>query len=281
VDCRDVVATLDRHHGNPGMHPDPSLRDSIIRRASKLLAFQAGTATTAEVELAAQRLGELLQAHNLTMQDIRVETLRQGIREERTRSGFARRPRWVIHLAAGVASACACTLITSYDIDEETSDVVLTEIFVGHEADAAVARYFYDVLIRLLPEMARAHVRTYPARLRTRARNSYLLGVSDTVWKRLHAMLQPIGADQVPSADPRGPSTGLIHSKKLAIQLYLDEHRPDVHMARKAKLNRSQIDLAALQAGCAAGNTVALHHGVRGGGPVAGITMRPGSGVEA
>lgn len=242
------------------MTPDDTPHEAILRKAIKLLAFQAGTATPAEVELAAQRLGELLQAHDLTMQDVRTETLRHGIREERTRSGFARRPLWVGRLARGVAEACACMCTFSQDVSERLS-LTPAEIFIGHEADVAVARYFYDVLLQQLPPMARQHVRDLPTKDRRRAKTSFLVGIEYAVAQRLGALLQP-----VPAGPPIGPtalSQPLVLAKRQAIMAHLEDTRPDLRQARHRQLHRDDLDMAAVRAGIVAGRTVVLHHGVR------------------
>lgn len=243
-------------------------RDAILRKASKLLAFQAGTATPAEVELAAQRLGELLHAHNLTLQDVRAEALRSGIRTEETTSGYAQRPRWVRDLAAGVAYACTCQVIYQKRYDEHDDRLTDTESFVGLEADVAVARYFYDVLNRQLPEMASAHARSLPARQRPRARRSFLVGIVHTVVTRLSALLRPPAAGP---ANPVAPGQSLILAKRQAIEAFLADAYPDLRTTTRRRLRADQVDLLALRAGVRAGQDVALHHGVRSSTPTGAL----------
>lgn len=235
-------------------------RDAVLRKASKLLAFQAGTATPAEVELAAQRLGELLHAHNLTLQDVRVEALRSGIRTEETSSGFAQRPRWVRDLAAGVAYACSCQVLYRQRYEDARLRLADTESFIGHEADVAVARYFYDVLIQQLPAMASAHARSLPPGDRPRAKRSFLVGIVHTVVSRLSAMLRPV-ADI--SGCPGTPGLTLIAAKRQAIDAFLAQTYPDLRTTSWRRLRMDQVDMLALRAGVRAGRDVALHHGVR------------------
>lgn len=187
-------------------------RETILRRASRLAAMtQSGGATQAEAETAAARLGELLRENNLSMQDVTTAELEAEMQQAEAATGFRRIPGWAHDLSQYVASATE-TKVYVYSSCIVRGDNGCPQYkrarfkFVGHEADAAVAGYFMEYLLRALPDMAK--------RRRPYNRAAYLSGVAIAVAIRLRNAIHPVG--DVDS----GKDTALTVAKKQAVEEY-------------------------------------------------------------
>lgn len=226
-----------------------STRDEILRRAAKLASMTtAGGATAAEAEQAAERLGQLLREHNLSLKDVTAAQMAGDIESGDCASGFRRPPAWATHLAAYIACACDCRLLTCPAgmrmVDGALTDPGHRWSFVGHQADVAVATYFLGYLLQALPSLA--------DRARPLHRPSFLTGAAHVVALRLREAIRPVGSDEAQQG-------ALVQVKGAAIGQWMERTMPGLKSARTPP---PPSESHSYRAGVAAGEHVPLHHGI-------------------
>ncbi len=212
-------------------------KEEVMRRAQKLMQFTAGNATTAELELAAERLGKLLRENNLSAEQVEAEAMKEQILEDSVGVKFRRPPSWFMRLATVI------TIATSTRWLRSRRDGAYTLTFIGTPADAQVASYFFQVCVRLLPEIAKLE--------RPFDRKAFLYGMADGVGRRLLAMVRPPEMTQ--------GERGLMVVKDNAIKAYMEEKH-----ATAKPLNQPQTinDRGSYHQGVAAAEAVPLNHGI-------------------
>lgn len=239
-------------------------RDTILRRAAKLAALATDNPNIAEAESASAALAGLLTEHRLSMQDVTALQLKSSIKEEARTTEWTRIPTWAAVLHSSIARACNCVPLSSRTwMGSKVS-------FIGEQADAAVACYWYEVMVRLLPEIADrerrnierkhyemfqlAHMAGQRMEYKTfrELRPSFLMGAAMRIGDRLKARLTP-------PAGPEGEKgRGLILVKDQAVREWVEQTYPDVRH-RQMKPN---MDHAMVRAGAAAADGVELHDGI-------------------
>lgn len=239
-------------------------RDTIMRRAAKLAALAGNNPNMAEAESASAALAALLTEYLLSMQDVTAAQMKSSIKEEVRRSDWTRIPTWANVLHGSIAKACNCIPIT------RGSWHGMMVSFIGEQADAAVAAYWYEVMVRLLPEIAdrnrrsieAEHWRVYdiarwmgrpiPSKDYRELRPSFLMGAAMRIGERLTEKLTP----------PPGPEgekgRGLILVKDQAVREWVEHAFPNL----KHRDMKPNLDHAMVRAGRAAAEGVELHDGI-------------------
>ena len=180
-------------------------REEIMRRAAKLMAFQSGNATQAEIDNAAEKLGALLRENNISMSDVSASTIKSEIEEISHEGSYTKLPTWYVTLAVQITKALSCSVI----ICSKGKHNKYFRI-IGMSADARVASFFLDVCGRELPLMEK--------RANPYNRISYLMGVSHGIGKRLRAMYLP--------PESTSGERGLILTKETAVTEYKENKFP-------------------------------------------------------
>ncbi len=224
-------------------------RETILRRAAKLMQFQSGNATQAELELAAARLGELMREHNISLGDITAEQLKDSITQEKASSPSEKRaPAWYQNLSRWVAFACSCRSI-KYGARYE---------FLGEKSDAAVAVYFMGVCSTAIPFLCDLYKPT--------DRKAFLWAAVEAVGRRLCAMVRP--------PDMSVQERGLIVNKDAALERAIVAryaNRNGVVKYQGIRVNRGH-DAVSYAQGTEAGNNMRLNHGVTHANAGPGVT---------
>lgn len=242
-------------------------RDTILRRAAKLAALAADRASIEEAETAGDALARLLQEHRLSMADVTAAQLEGSIRAEDRDVAWKRAlPTWAQILGAGIASATDCKVLRVSTLGKPG----ITVRFIGEEGDAAVAAYWFEGLLCMLPEIAErsrrqveaAHIKRHgwavPHLDWRKLRESFLVGASERIVNRLRDMLKP----PTPAAPSDG--RGLTGLKAEAIDAWLARQPMRIEKARKSEPRT--FEAAAYQEGVAAADKMTLAPGVRHAG---------------
>jgi len=243
-------------------------RKKLMARAEKLLRFtKENGASEGEINNAAEAIGRILRETDMSIEDIRVETIKTDIVTEESMHEFGRIQEWEWELFILFAKACSCKVYTHSQRTMKDGKKIKSRTFrlVGTESDAKVCKYFCDVMIRVLPDMAETYcdTATYFTRSgRLAVRTSYLKGLTETVAERIEKMVRP--TDVSTAVTERGLS--LTNNKLLAA---------DAWMKDNLKLKNSRIKWSANKEdhyaqGKADGHNVAIHQGVNHSKPAGG-----------
>lgn len=216
-------------------------RDDIIRKAQKLMAFKAGTATEAEIALAADRLASLLREHNLSLTDITPAKARGGITERVFVTDYENDlPGWYIRLLTAIGMAIGCNFMYWPGYGRQVR-------FIGPAAEVDVAIYFSGVCVVELTAMAAncPHMNV----------ESYLTGIADGIYHRLRAMYSP----RIQAASERG----LMIVKAKALADYMQE----IHPQSPREDTADPTDYSSYMHGRMDADKVALHQALRTNAP--------------
>lgn len=235
-----------------------SCQEDVIRRIRKLLEMRVDRGCTpAEAARAAAHVERLLEEHQLSLFDVEARTFDEGITTERLPLEQRRTSQWVCDLAFAVAKPHDCEWFVNRR-QEWGRTTELTVCFVGHASDAAVARYLYAFLSRVLQEMAdrdgRAAGRSGHGLIRFRT--SYLMAAAAVVYRRLREERREVRAGSA-------SSRALVEVKGQAVQAFVRRQYPDLKTVPR---RQPDLDGEALAAGAEAARVVELRKGLPGDG---------------
>lgn len=244
-------------------------RAEIMRRATKLLQFQRGNCTDAELQNAAEKLGQLLREHNLSMGEVRIEAARGQIEKKEKVTPWKRSPLWAICLSTRIADPCGCRVVQQFDIGEQA----MVFRFIGMPSDAEVASYFFGFCMEQLPQMASEAKRKFDqqvammrqvygpdVKVKTFKRTSYLIGAADTIGLRLWKMIRP--------PDMSVSERGLVLVKDKAVMEYITQLYPDLRTTTRTTDEHYNTSYAR---GRRDAEQMPLQHGVQSGASAPGI----------
>lgn len=215
-------------------------RDTLLRRAAKLMQFQSGNATQAELELAAERLGALMREHNISLGEITAKELEAHIKQGRANSRYEQRaPAWYQSLAVWVARACSCRAI-KYGPRYE---------FLGEACDVEVAVYFMNICSEALPFICDMQ--------KPRDRKSFMWAAVEAVGVRLAKLVRP--------PEMSVSERGLIINKETAVNAEVERRWPSAK-CHAPRVNMGN-DAESYAMGTAAGNAMRLNHGLKSSAP--------------
>jgi hypothetical protein len=182
-------------------------RADVIRKAQKLMSYTDANASPAEVANAADKLGALLRDHNLSMTDVKPATIRSDVLEKVFQTSLlgSTMPAWYLRLGASIAGGVGCLFVVHNDCASQAR-------FIGPSVEVEVAVYFINSLLPRLADMAIA----WPFDLR----ESYLIGIADTIELRLKQMYSP--------ALQESSERGLMCLKKAATDDYMQDAYPNI-----------------------------------------------------
>lgn len=217
-------------------------RDRVIEKVRKLLAL-SNSSNEHEAALAAAHAQRLLAEHNLSMSEL--EAREEGAAEVELQVAKAV-PKWVSSLFATVANAFDCFPIV-------TTTATLSRLrFIGVGEDPEVASCTMQYLMGELKRLASAYLRNVvpkdrpiDASVRTRIRNSYLLG-------GVYGVRQAMSAQK--AATPT-TSTALVPVKEALIRQYQNEK---IGTVRRQRMRSSTVLSDAFQRGKEEGATLQM-----------------------
>jgi hypothetical protein len=236
-------------------------RQDLLRKAEKLLRFtKENGCTEGEINNAADKIGEILRETDLTMDDIRVSTIKTDIVTESSMHEFGRIQEWEWEMFMAIAKVCSCRVYTFTKKTVENGKKIKTRTFkiVGTESDAMVCKYFCDCLMNALPPMAEKYCdnQTYFDRAgRLAIRTSYLKGLTDTVAERIERMVRPSTVTK--EVSERGLS--LVNNKLIAVDEKIKEEHPKM---RSVKIRWTEAKADHYGEGKKDGHNVGLNLGI-------------------
>lgn len=128
-------------------------KESILKRIQKLLRMsEENGASQNEAMLAAQKVQELLQEHNLSLSDVDKD---EGVIEPIGSEDFdIDKDKWKSWITSATARLYFCTTYTSKRVDRATYKYVKVRTFVGRESNRKVAKSMCDYFIEAVERMA-------------------------------------------------------------------------------------------------------------------------------
>ena len=136
-------------------------KESILKRIQKLLRMsEENGASQNEAMMAAQKVQELLQEHNLSLSDVDKN---DGVVEPIGSEDFEiDRDKWKSWISASTARLYFCTTYTHKKLDKETYQWSKVRAFVGRESNRKIAKSMCDYFIKAVERMAEDHVKKIP-----------------------------------------------------------------------------------------------------------------------
>ncbi len=116
-------------------------RERALQLAKKLAAFNADTATQAEVELAAVRLQKIMNEHQFSQLDLKAEEAKGNMAEDRQGHQWKRPPYWLKFFISNIGQCFRVKVIWHMD----TSSIS----FLGDDTDVGLAKYFAGSILNL------------------------------------------------------------------------------------------------------------------------------------
>lgn len=159
--------------------------DEVIRKARKLMAFNADNATQAEVENATGILQRMLDKYQLSMADLDSGEVGEEVLEHEIDSQCKSSQSWMGALISVLATGFGCRAVATKRRTPKGYRVVYRVI--GHRSDTVMVDYLFGTLQVALRAMGRADGRKRGLEGNTlRAYvNSYVIGASRAIHKRL------------------------------------------------------------------------------------------------
>ena len=214
-------------------------------------------ATEEEAMNAAAKARELMDKYNVEIGA--EELLKEEIKP--TQTVFKRGDH------SAFADYVAVVLAKLFDVDVIRREHLGVLEFVGHENDALLAKWTYEMLVDFVWAGAKAHLKTIPnanRRTKNHARRSYIIGAASRIMHRIDAMLKA-RAETIAEVR-KGNSTALVVvDKSVAIRDYMKKH----YNMSSHKPRTQSVSVFSYTAGQARGDAAQFNRPVNGGGPLA------------
>ncbi len=232
-------------------------RERALQLAKKLAAFNADTATQAEVELAAVRLQKIMNEHQFSQLDLKAEEAKGKMGEDRQGHQWKRPPYWLKFFIGEIGRCFRVKVIWHL----ETSHIS----FLGDETDVALAKYFAGSILNLplYNWMAKDWNAARKMAIDTKGYiPNWYLGFMQAIIKRLKdeydAWYQELAAENQVKA------RGLISVKSAAVAKYVKQRYPSLSSMRRSAPPSAHGH--ALQKGYAKGMEAKINKGLMGSG---------------
>jgi hypothetical protein len=216
----------------------------------KLQRFSPRNCTQQEFETASLKARRLLEEYQLSMADIAAHKSGEELEEQSVDLQRKRVPCWQNQLAVNIAYGFQCTVIES----KAAGTTYLK--FLGHVSDVEVAKYFYTMLARLLPGMAKKAGRL-EGRTGTPLRryvNTFIVHAGREINRRL-------AEDRTVATRANSVEKALVVVKGHELDSFVRKLYPSLRNKRNTVY---KIDSAA-NAGREAGSNIPLNRGVASG----------------
>jgi hypothetical protein len=216
----------------------------IAEKVAKCLAL-ASSSNPHEAENAARQARALMKKYGLSATDVSVT----GVKESATKAGTASKPPfWLAALAATVARAFDCSVMSVVDKQERRSEMN----FIGAGEKPKLATYTYEVLARILRGERRKFMNsTYLLLLRTRKEKTRQADLFCQSWvARIEKQVRVFAGNE---------------AERKAIEDYLNLKwgRVGDYQKKAREANGSHLDRFAIASGAQSAGQVQLHKPVQ------------------
>lgn len=242
-------------------------REQVIELLGKLrnITFDNG-ATLEESKVAAAHVERLLAEHNLSMFDVEQQVFKEDITEEALLTDETQCHQWMRTLSFNIGNALNCKTYSGVGRNQEKERYCINLTFIGHDADATVARFLYETLSVQLYAMG--SIAAKKAGRRGREIVTYRSIFIESAAREIGARLLERQNMQETLAEAAGGATActqMVHVKTAALDTYI-ENKPRWAKATKYYSKGYQAyDYQAQADGRVAGQEVPLHRGDLGG----------------
>jgi len=216
----------------------------IAEKVAKCLAL-AGSSNPHEAENAARQARALMKKYGLSATDVSVT----GVKENATKAGTTSKPPfWLAALAATVARAFDCSVMSVVDKENRSSEMN----FIGAGEKPKLATYTYEVLARILRGERRKFMKsTYLLLLRTRKEKTRQADLFCQSWvARIENQVRVFAGNE---------------AERKAIEDYLNLKwgRVNDYEKKAQESNGSHLDRFAIVSGAQSAGRVQLHKPVQ------------------
>jgi hypothetical protein len=225
-------------------------KTKILNLIAKLrnVTFEKG-ANPNEVAMAAERAQALLQEHQLTVFDVENRKIDEDLVERVYETGKRRLAKWVVTLASNIANPNGCELVLFPGSGKIS--------FLGYASDVEVVEYLFITLSRVLKNLAQSAYRE--RRLKRfeafHFTNQFITAAAWVIGRRLHE-----------SAEHRQVSNSTCNALAIVKDKTVSEFMAKQHPTLRTKWHsKTKMRTDAFLAGSAAGESVELRKGLRGG----------------
>ena len=231
----------------------PEEKESILKRIQKLLKMsEENGASENEAMLAAQKAQELLTEHNLSMSDVKDDTVAEPIEKE---SFDVERDNWRGWIQSATAKLYFCQMYRSSRMNDKYRQVK-TATFVGRKSNRIVAKSMCDYFINTVIRLADKEFETVPGSKSeiNRMKQAFKLGCASRLSKRIKDKWLLLAPDYKGIENPDGLPMVYKNEQK-AITDWLQKQGIRV-VSKKSSMNIR--DRAAYHNGKAAGGGIGL-----------------------
>ena len=233
---------------------DPASLDKLKLRIQALRAkTQDNGCTEAEALMAAEKVAELLDRHDLSLSDVE---LRETPCEPRIYETRRKQRTPLDYCISPIANFCDCKVWR-----EKTADGEIRYVFFGLRSDTEVAHYMADLIDNAVrSELGRYKTTSSYQRIRHQERHvanaSFTLGMAISIGSKLNDM--KVQRDFI----KKGGGRDLVVLKSSIVETEMT--KLDLKL-RPVRRQARMVSPKAYEAGGAAGASFAIHPGLRGG----------------
>lgn len=146
-----------------------------------------------DVQAAALSIRKLLDQYSLTLEDVetKIADRDEGIAFEPVDTKYRYCPGWMLETARVAAQCFDCRLIRGYSLNAEKGTPQRRFTFVGFRCNVVASIYFYEVMCRELPLIARCKGRElrYTGNDLTSFISSFMIAAVNRIWSRVEASI--------------------------------------------------------------------------------------------
>lgn len=225
------------------------ISEKLKNKIKKILAIARRGGTEAEMNLAMHKVHELLAQHNLSMEEVDVQELKECAEFQKFEK-VGNEKRWISIIYGSIAKLYFCEAHGRASINAK-SKRVYQYILVGRPSNIAVAKTIAEFVLQELDKLVKAlNGNAY-------IRNSFRIGFADRIFERCEWMvLEALKAKE-----------GDANSKALIIHpLYAETQKENEEVANKnfnmkqRKPDAFTLDRTSYMLGAEAGNKVNLQN---------------------
>ncbi len=232
-------------------------RERALQLAKKLAAFNADTATQAEVELAAVRLQKIMNEHQFSQLDLKAEEAKGNMSEDKQQHQWKRPPFWLKYFISNIGQCFRVKVIWHMS----TSSIS----FLGDDTDVALAKYFAGSILNLplYNWMAKDWNTARKEGVDTKGYiPNWYLGFMQAIIKRLKDEYDTWYQEL--SQENQVKSRGLISMKSTAVAEFVKQRYPSLSTMSRGTVPRGHSE--ARERGYAKGMEAKINKGLGGSG---------------
>jgi hypothetical protein len=230
--------------------------DSVFARIKKLANLATNNSNEHEAALAASKMQKMLFDYELSMADIdNVDLDEKPVEESKIVILEGHRGvQWRTNVFISVARTSLCRVLIGW-FTPRPNVTRTTGYLIGRPADVEMAKFTFTYLINELERLVLVYLETYSGwEHKTRARNSWLLGASVGVSKKLNSEFNERKSESPKAFD-------LIVKKDAALDVFMAERYPNLKGSYSTS-GAEYVDRAAYAAGYETGRQLGARRGI-------------------